>query len=134
MQELDKSRLQTFEVVAVCLHVVSVDVGDDGHDRQQIEEGGVGLVGLDDDVVAAAESRIGTDAVEPPTDDKGRVEPCLRQHAGDEAGRGGLAVRPGDCDPLLQAHQFGEHQCPWNHRDAHAPGLDDFGIAGLYGG
>ena len=55
VNEFDEGRLQLREVVAVGVHVVGVDVRDDRHHRQQVEERRVGFVGLDDDVVARAE-------------------------------------------------------------------------------
>ena len=84
VDELDEGLLQPREVVAVGVHVVGVDVGDDRHHRQQVQERRVRLVGLDDDVVAGAEARVGAGGVEPAADHEGRVEPGLGEHAGDE--------------------------------------------------
>jgi hypothetical protein len=63
VQEVDEGRLQPREVVAVGLHVVGVDVGDHRQHRQQVQERGVALVGLDHDVVARAQARVGAGAV-----------------------------------------------------------------------
>jgi hypothetical protein len=93
VDELDERLLQPGEVVAVGVHVVGVDVRDDGHHREQVEERRVRLVGLDDDVVARAEARVGAGRVEAAADDEGRVEPGLGEDAGDEARRRRLAVR-----------------------------------------
>jgi hypothetical protein len=102
LQELHERLLQLGEVVLVGLHVVGVDVGDDGDHRLQVEERGVGFVGFDDDEVAGAEACVRAGGVEPPADDEGWIEPALREHARDQAGGGGLAVRAGDGDALLQ--------------------------------
>ena len=58
LQEIDEGLLQPREVVAVGLHVVGVDVGDHRDHRLQVQERGVGLVGLDDDEFARAQARI----------------------------------------------------------------------------
>ena len=57
VQEVDEGLLELREIVPVGLHVVGVDVGDHRHHRQQVQERRVGFVGLDHDVVAAAELR-----------------------------------------------------------------------------
>jgi hypothetical protein len=66
VQEIDEGRLQAIEVMAIGFHVVGVDVGDDRHHRQQIQERRIGLVGLDHDVVAAAQRALAPGAVERP--------------------------------------------------------------------
>ena len=59
LQEIDEGLLQPAEVVAVGLHVVGVDVGDDRDHRRQEQEGGIRLVGLGDEEVAAAQAGVG---------------------------------------------------------------------------
>ena len=76
LQELRERLLELREVVLVGIHVVGVDVGDHRDHRLQVQERGVGLVGLDDDEVAGAEARVGAGGVEAPADDEGRVEPA----------------------------------------------------------
>ena len=44
--------------------------------------------------------------------------PALGQHAGGQRGRGGLAVRAGDGDAALEAHQLGQHLRARHDRDA----------------
>ena len=134
VDEVDEGLLQLREVVAVGVHVVGVDVGDDRHHRQQVQERRVGLVGLDDDVVAGAEPRVGAGGVEPAADDEGRVEAGLGEHAGDERGRRRLAVRAGDGDALLQAHQLGQHHRARHDRDALGARGDHFGVVALHRG
>ena len=134
VDELDERLLQPREVVAVGVHVVGVDVRDDGHHRQQVQERRVRLVGLDDDVVADAEARVGAGGVEPAADHEGRVEAGLGEHAGDEAGRRRLAVRAGDRDALLQAHQLGQHHGARHDRHAARARGDHLGVVGAHRG
>jgi hypothetical protein len=115
VQEIDKRALEPAEVVAVGLHVVGVDVGHHGHHGQQVQERCVGLVGLDHDVVAAAQLGVGACAVELAADHKGRVQARLGQHAGHQAGGSGLAVGAGNGDALLQAHQLRQHERAGHH-------------------
>jgi hypothetical protein len=134
VQELDERGLQAREVVAVGVHVVGVDVGHDRQDRHQVQERRVGLVGLDHDVLARAEARVRAGAVEAAADDEGRVDAGLGQHAGDQRRRRRLAVRAGDRDALLQAHQLGQHHRARHHRDALGARGDHLGVVALHGG
>ena len=86
VQEVDKRLAQTGHVMPVGVHVVGVDVGDHRHHRQEVQERGVRLVGLDHDVLATAQLGIGTGAVESTTDHEGGVQPRFRQHTGHQTG------------------------------------------------
>lgn len=121
MQKFQEAATQRPEIAPVGTQVIGVDVGDHGHHRLQIQERGVALVGLRDQVAPAAEARVAAGAVQAPADDKGRVAPRLGQQGRDQAGRGGLAVSPGDRDPVTETHQLGEHLGARDHRDAARP-------------
>jgi hypothetical protein len=73
-------------------------------------------------------------AVEQPADDEGRVELALGQHAGDEAGRGRLAVGAGDRNAVMEAHQLGEHLGAAHHRDARRAGPSHLRVVRVDGG
>ena len=118
----------------VGVHVVGIDVGDDGEHGQQVEEGSIGLVGLDHDVLARTQPCIGTSAVEPPTDDEGGVQPTGSQHAGDQAGGGGFAVRAGNGHAFLAAHQLGQHHGTGHHGQQLGVCGHHLGVVGLDGG
>ena len=128
LHEIDERALQLAEVVAVGLHVVGVDVGDHREHRRQVEERRVGLVGLGDEEFAVAEPRVGVGGQQPAADDERRVEAAFGEHRRDEARRRGLAVRAGDRDALLQAHQLGQHQRARHDRHAALARGDDFGV------
>ena len=108
--------------------VVVVDVGDDRQHRLQHKKRGVGLVGLRDQELPCAKPRVRIRGHELAADDESRIEAAFSQHAGDEAGGGGLAVRTGHGDALLEPHQFGEHQCARHHRDSLFARCDDFDV------
>ena len=130
LREIDERALQPREVVAVRLHVIGVDVGDHGQRRRQVEERRVGLVGLGDEEIALAEARVRIRRQQAAADDERRIEAALRQHRGDQARRRRLAVRAGDRDALLQAHELGQHQRARHDRHAALARRDDFGIVG----
>ena len=48
----------------------------------------------------------------------GRIEAGLAEHGGEQRGGRGLAVRAGDRDAALEAHELGEHLGARNDRDA----------------
>ena len=82
LRELDEGALQARHIVPVGVHVIRVDVGHDGHHRQQVQEGRVGFIGLDHDVVALPQARIGAGGIQAAADHEGRVQPAGGQHAG----------------------------------------------------
>ena len=63
MQEINKRLLQSFEVVAIGFHMVSIDVGDDRHHWQQIQERRIGFISFDHHIVAFAQTRVGSGTV-----------------------------------------------------------------------
>ena len=128
LREVDEGALQPREVVAVGLHVVGVDVGDHREHRRQVQERCVGLVGLGDQEVALAEARVGVGRQQPAADHERRIEPAFGEHRCDEARRRRLAVRAGDGDALLQAHQLGQHQRARHDRDAALARGRDLGV------
>ena len=126
--EIDERALQPLEVVAVGLHVIGVDVGDHRHRRRQVEERRVGFVRLGDEKIAGAEPRVRIRRQEAPADDERRVEAALGQHRRDETRGRRLAVRAGDRDALLQAHQLGQHQRTRHDGNSALARRDDFRI------
>jgi hypothetical protein len=68
-----------------------------------------------------------------PADHEGRVITRLGQHAGDKAGRGGLAVGTGHRDAAPEAHQLAQHLGARHHRDAAFLCSDQLGVVGLDG-
>ena len=85
----------------VGFHVIVVDVGDNGDHRIQIQERGIGLVGLDHDVIATAQPRTGAGGIQAAADHEGRIEAAGSEHARHQARRRRLAVRARDRNPLL---------------------------------
>src|SRR5207248_2370020 len=81
----EKRLLQPRKIVLIRLHVIGVDVGDHRGHGLQVEKGGIGLVGLDDDELAGPEPRVGGGAHEPAADHERGLEPALREHARSEA-------------------------------------------------
>ena len=94
---------------AVMFEMLGIDVGDDRDRPVEAEEAAVALVGLDHPPVAFAEPGIGAVAIDDAAVDHGRVDPAAVEQRRDHRRRRRLAVRAGDRDGLLHAHQLGEH-------------------------
>ena len=71
--ELDERVLERVERLVV-VHVLGVDVGDDGDRRVQVQEAAVALVGLDHHQVALAELGVAAEDVHLAADHRGGVE------------------------------------------------------------
>ena len=98
-------RIESPEMV----EMLRIDIGDDGDVGRQLQKGAVALVGLDHHPVAGAEPRVGSVGVDDAPVDDGRVEPGGVEQRRHERGRRGLAMRAGDRDALLEAHELGQH-------------------------
>ena len=133
LAEIDEGGFQALEIMAVGVHVIGVDIGDDRDHRRQIQERGIGFVGLGHQKITLAKPRIGAGGGELAADDVGRIHPRFAENAGDQAGGGGLAVGAGNGDAALQPHQFGQHQCARHDGDFLLARGDDFGIGFLHG-
>ena len=110
--------------------MIGVDVGDHREHRREVQERRVRLVGFGDQELALAEARVGVGGQQPAADDERRIEAAFGEHRRDEARRRGLAVRAGDRDALLQAHQLGQHQRARHDRNAALARRGDFRIVG----
>ena len=128
VQEVDKGLFQVAEVMAVCFHVIGVDVGDYRHDGQQLQERSVGFVGFYDDVFALAQVGIGARAVELAANDESGVQARFGQHAGNQTGGSGFAVRARNGNTFAETHQFGQHERAGNHRNVSGSRRHDFGV------
>ena len=113
------------------IEMLGIDIGDDGDFGGKLEEGAVAFVGFDDHPIAGAEPRIGAVGVDDAAIDDGRIEFAGFEKGGDERCRGGLAMRPGDGDALLQAHELGEHFRAAHDGQALLPRGDEFGVVAL---
>ena len=113
---------------AVRLHVLAVDVREQGDRRRQLEERSIALVGLDDHVLAGAEARVAAERAEPAADHRRRIEAGALEHPRHHRRRRRLAVRAGDRDARAQAHELGEHLGARNDRHVPRPRGHDFGV------
>ena len=77
--------------------------------RREPQERAVALVGLGDEEIARAEPRVRAERVHLAADDDGGIEARGAEDGRDERRRRRLAVRAGDGDAVLHAHQLGEH-------------------------
>ena len=82
LDKFHKRLLELFEIVTVCLHVVGIDIGDHSEYRLQVQERGIGFVGLDDDKFARAEFGIAVAAIQFAADHKGGIESAPGQYTG----------------------------------------------------
>ena len=73
MREVDEGAFQPGNVMTIGVHMVDVDIGDDGHHRQQIQERSVGLIRFHHDVITLPQAGIGTGRIQAATDHKGGI-------------------------------------------------------------
>ena len=61
-----KSRKALLDIghVAIAVHVLTVEIGDDGEDGRELEEGAVALIGFGDQVLRVAELGVGAERVQ----------------------------------------------------------------------
>ncbi len=59
MKELDKRLVIRAHVTLVVLHVVGLYVGNDRHHRQQMQERGIALIRLNNQIITSAQLSIG---------------------------------------------------------------------------
>ena len=91
------------------VEVVGLDVGDEGGIGRQVHEGTVGLVCLDDVVVAGAVLGVGAVGLHGAADEEAGIEPHAVDGGCQHGGRGRLAVGAGAGERLLALAQVGEH-------------------------
>ena len=118
----------------VGVHVVGIDVGDRRNDRIQHQEGRIGLVRLGHQEFALPQARVGAHRRQPTADDEGRIGAAFGEDARHQRGSGGLAMRAGDRDALLEAHQFGQHLRARHQRHAALTRGHHFRIVVRHGG
>ena len=120
--------------VRVAVEVVFLDVEDRGEMRARVEERAVELAGLDDEVLAVADTAAAV---------KLRVHRPRRrrwdrggpaQDVGDHGGGRTLAVRAGDGDAGAEAHDVAKHFGVAADCQAATAGFSEFGIVFLDGG
>lgn len=133
VHELDEA---VFDVghVAVAFHVFAVEVGDDGEDGGELEEGAVAFVGFGDEVVGGTGAGVGAEEVDATADDDGGVEVAGGEDGGDHACGRCLSVHAGDGDAVLEAHELGEHFGAGDDGNFAEVGFDDLGVVRRDGG
>ena len=129
VHEVEKGALHVGHV-AVAVHVLAIEIGDDGEDGRELEKGAVALVGLGNQILRGAETGVRAERVDAAADDDGGIEAAGREHAGHHRGGGGLAVHAGDGDAVLEPHEFGQHLRALDDGNLARVGFDDFRIGG----
>ena len=117
--------------VAIAIHVLAVDVGDDRNDRRELQKRAVTLVGLGDEILRPPQSRVRSHRVHAAANDNGWIEAAAGEHSGNHGSGRGLAMHAADGDAVFQAHQFGQHFGALDDRNMQPVRLFDFGIARL---
>ena len=92
LEEIDERLPQAREIVAVGLHVIGIDVRDHRQHRLQVQERRVGLVGFDDDELAAAELGVGAGAPRAARRSR-RSDPCRPPPARSRSGSSSWSCR-----------------------------------------
>src|SRR5262249_396435 len=134
VDELEESRAN-LDDGGVVIEMLAVDVGDDGEDGAELEEGAVALIRFDHEEIALTDACVRTaDGGGVAADDHGRIETSGAEDCGGHRSCGGLAVAAGHRDSVLQAHQLGQEFAARNDGYLHPARLGHFRIAGVEGG
>ncbi len=132
VDELDKVCLDFIEI-AIKVEMVGVDIGDYGDNRRQLEEGAVRFVCLGHQKFSLSQFGVGPKSVETAADHRRRIDAAMDQNGGDHAGGGGFAVRTGDGDAVLHAHQLGQHFRPRDNRYQPPVRFENLRVSGAHG-
>ena len=81
---------------AVIVEMLGIDIGDNGDVGRQLDEGAVGLVGLDHHPLALADARVRAVGVDDPAVHHRRVEPTRLEQGRDHRGGRGLSMSTGN--------------------------------------
>ncbi len=115
------------------IHVFPVDIGNHPYGGAQLQERTVRLIGLGHNELTAPETRVRPKGLEPAADHDGGVESRMGHHRGDKRCSGGLSMRAGHQNRVLEPPQFGQHLGAGNHGNSLPPGRPHFGIVLLHG-
>ena len=115
---------------AVEVQVVRLDVGHHGDRGAVVQEGAVRLVGLGDEDARRAVCRVDSERRDVGADREGRVQSGALQQHRDHGGRGGLAVRSGDCHHSVIRHRGGQRLGAVQHRESGGAGRCELGVVG----
>jgi hypothetical protein len=130
LDELDEGVLHRIEA-SVMVEMLRIDIGHHRDLPVEAEEASVALVGLHHHPVRASEPGVGAVGVDDAAVDDGGVDSAGVEHGRDHRGGRGLAVRSGDRDGGLEAHQLGEHLGALDHGDPAFERALDFRVAAL---
>ena len=133
VHEVEEGALDVGHVV-VAVHVLAVEIGDDGEDGRELEEGAVAFVGFGDQILRGAEPGVGAERIDAAADDDGGVEAAGGEDGSDHGGGGGFAVHAGDGDAVFEAHELGQHLGALNDGNLAGVGFEHFRIDGADGG
>jgi hypothetical protein len=128
LQEVDEGLPQPVDRMTIRFHVVYVDIGDHGRHGLQMQEGGVGLVGLHDDELSRCRAWRANPRSPAAADHECRIHARFGKDASHEARGRRLAVGARDGDALLEPEQLGEHEGTGHDRHGAARARDDFRI------
>ena len=110
------------------INMVVIHIGHHVDDREQTQEGTVGFVGLGDDILALAQAAVGPVSIDQAADAHRGVQPRRVENGRRQRGGGSFAVRARHRDARAQPHQFGQHLCARNNRNALGVGRLYLGI------
>ena len=117
-----------FRFVAVMIHVVVFDIGDNSNLRRELQKRAIAFIRFRHQQPAIADFGVATDRVEIPADQHIGIHSRHFKQKSNHRGRGGLAVGTGDCDSVALIEQCRQDVGPVENRQTDAPGFDQFRI------
>ena len=108
--------------------MVRFDVGDNRHHRLQVQERRVALIRFSNQITTVAQTRMHARGFDQAAVDKRRVETRFCINTGDHRRGRGFTVGPGNRDAVAKTHQFRQHFCTADHRNARVMRGNDFRV------
>src|ERR1700756_3221192 len=127
IHKLDKGALNVFER-AVLIEVFAVYGGNHSDDRREQQEAAIALVGLYDEIFAAAETRGGAGLIDSAADYKCGIQMRRRKNRSHQRCGGRFAMSATNRDAIFKTHQFSQHFGARNYRNLKFMSFDNFRI------
>ena len=112
----------------VLIEMLAIDGGDHCDDWGKQEKRAVTFVSFHDHVFAFTDAGVRAEMIHAAADDEGGIQTGGIENRRNHRSGGGLSVGPGNCDSVLQAHQFSEHFGARNYRDFQAVRFEQFDV------
>ncbi len=117
VQEVNKRLLQVLKIALIGVHMVSFDVGHNGHHRLQMQERRIALIRFGNQIAAVTQTRMGTCCFDQAAVNESRIKTGFRIDTRHHRRGGRFAMRTRNGDAVTETHQFSQHLRATDDRD-----------------